>query len=54
MALVELSVLEQRRRPRSSYIRWEREEPMALWQMDIMGGVFLAGIKLQVGHVHRG
>ena len=37
-----LIVPEQRRRPRSSYIRWEREEPMALWQMDIMGGVFLA------------
>jgi len=32
----------QRRRPASSYIRWEREEPMALWQMDIMGGVFLS------------
>ena len=31
----------QRRRPASSYIRWEREEPMALWQLDIMGGVFL-------------
>jgi transposase InsO family protein len=32
----------RRRRPRSSYLRWEREAPMALWQMDIMGGVFLA------------
>jgi len=32
----------QRRRPASSYIRWERGEPMELWQLDIMGGVFLA------------
>jgi len=32
----------QHRRPASSDIRWEREEPMELWQMDIMGGVFLA------------
>jgi transposase InsO family protein len=32
----------QRRRPASSYIRWERGEPMDLWQLDIMGGVFLS------------
>jgi transposase len=32
----------QHRRPASSYIRWERAEPMELWQLDIMGGVFLA------------
>jgi len=32
----------QHRRPASSYIRWERSEPMELWQLDIMGGVFLA------------
>jgi transposase InsO family protein len=31
-----------RKRPRDSYLRWERDEPMALWQMDIVGGVFLA------------
>jgi transposase InsO family protein len=31
-----------RRRPRSSYVRWERDAPMALWQLDIVGGVFLA------------
>jgi transposase InsO family protein len=31
-----------RKRPKDSYQRWEREEPMALWQLDIMGGVFLA------------
>jgi transposase InsO family protein len=30
-----------RRRPRSSYVRWEREAPMQLWQLDIMGGVLL-------------
>jgi hypothetical protein len=30
-----------RRRPRSSYQRWEREAPMQLWQLDIMGGVLL-------------
>jgi transposase len=32
----------QRRRPASSYIRWERQQPMELWQLDIMGGVFLS------------
>lgn len=31
-----------RKRPRDSYRRWERDEPMALWQLDIVGGVFLA------------
>jgi transposase InsO family protein len=31
-----------RRRPKDSYLRWERDEPMALWQLDIVGGVFLA------------
>ncbi|WP_396983086.1 IS481 family transposase [Nonomuraea sp. WAC 01424] len=30
-----------RRRPRSSYVRWQRERPMELWQLDIMGGVML-------------
>nr|WP_233899181.1 IS481 family transposase [Pseudonocardia dioxanivorans] len=28
-----------RRRPRESYLRWEREAPMALWQLDIVGGI---------------
>jgi transposase len=32
-----------RRRPKDSYRRWERDEPMALWQLDIVGGAFLAG-----------
>jgi transposase InsO family protein len=31
-----------RKRPKESYRRWEREAPMALWQLDIVGGVFLA------------
>ena len=31
-----------RRRRKDSYRRWEREAPMALWQIDIMGGAFLA------------
>jgi transposase len=32
----------QHRRPASSFIRWERGEPMELWQLDIMGGLFLS------------
>jgi transposase InsO family protein len=32
-----------RRRPKDSHVRWERDEPMALWQLDIVGGAFLAG-----------
>jgi len=32
----------QRRRRRRDYRPWEREAPMSLWQMDIMGGVWLA------------
>jgi transposase InsO family protein len=31
-----------RRRRREAYRRWERAEPMALWQIDIIGGVMLA------------
>ena len=31
-----------RRRRKDIYQRWERETPMALWQIDIMGGAFLA------------
>jgi transposase InsO family protein len=31
-----------RKRPRDSYVRWEREAPMALWQMDLVSGIFLA------------
>jgi transposase InsO family protein len=32
----------KRGRRRQDYIRWQREEPMQLWQMDIVGGVLLA------------
>lgn len=32
----------QRRKRREDYLRWERPAPMQLWQMDIVGGVFLA------------
>ncbi|MGA5247445.1 IS481 family transposase [Streptomyces pseudogriseolus] len=30
-----------RRRKRSDYKRWQRDRPMQLWQMDIVGGVML-------------
>jgi len=30
-----------RKRKRADYRRWERPAPMQLWQLDIMGGVFL-------------
>jgi transposase InsO family protein len=33
----------KRRRGRRDYIRWQRDRPMELWQMDIVGGVFLPG-----------
>jgi transposase InsO family protein len=33
----------RRRRGREDYRRWERSRPMELWQMDIVGGVLLAG-----------
>jgi len=43
-ALVRHGLIEPgaRGRPRDSYLRWERDEPMALWQLDIVGGVLLA------------
>jgi transposase InsO family protein len=31
----------RRRRRRADYRRWERPGPMQLWQLDVMGGVFL-------------
>lgn len=42
--LIRAGLLEplSRKRKRSDYTRWERSEPMQLWQLDIMGGVFLA------------
>jgi len=30
-----------RGRRREDYLRWQRDEPMELWQMDIVGGVLL-------------
>jgi transposase InsO family protein len=32
----------QRKRRRQDYKRWQREEPMQLWQLDVTGSVFLA------------
>ena len=32
----------KRKRRREDYKRWQREEPMQLWQMDVTGSVFLA------------
>jgi transposase InsO family protein len=32
-----------RGRSRASYRRWQRDAPMQLWQLDIVGGVFLTG-----------
>lgn len=42
-ALVRHGLIEpkQRRGDRRQFRRWERDEPMALWQMDIVGGLFL-------------
>jgi transposase len=34
-----------RKRRRDDYLRWERDGPMQLWQMDIMGSVMLRGDK---------
>jgi len=40
---------QQRRKRRSDYKRWERDRAMELWQMDVMGGVFLVdGTELKV------
>jgi transposase InsO family protein len=33
--------LRRRRKSRDEFRRWERERPMQLWQMDVMGGVLL-------------
>jgi transposase len=33
--------LRRRRKRRNEFRRWERERPMQLWQMDVMGGVEL-------------
>ncbi len=36
-----LVVPRKRKRPRESYLRWQRPGPMQLWQIDIVGGVWL-------------
>jgi hypothetical protein len=44
--------LRRRRKRRDEFRRWERERPMQLWQMDVMGGVELedgAELKLVTG-----
>jgi transposase InsO family protein len=38
-----LVVSRPRKRPRDSYRRWQRPGPMQLWQIDIVGGVMIAG-----------
>jgi transposase InsO family protein len=41
--------LRRRKRRRDEFRRWERDLPMQLWQMDVMGGVFLDdGTELKV------
>ena len=32
----------RRRRRKADYRRWERDRPMQLWQLDVMGGIWLA------------
>src|SRR5215210_8311223 len=39
-----LVVQRRRKRPRESYLRWERPGPMQLWQLDIVGGVWLVDV----------
>ena len=34
----------KRKRPKDSYRRWERPGPMQLWQLDIVGGVWLVDV----------
>jgi transposase len=44
--LIELT---RRRKRRDEFRRWERDRPMQLWQMDVMGGVILSdGTELKV------
>jgi transposase len=33
----------KRKRRRGDYRRWQRGRPMELWQLDVMGGIHLAG-----------
>ena len=41
--------LRRRRKRRDEFRRWERDRPMQLWQLDVMGGVQLDdGTELEV------
>jgi hypothetical protein len=45
-----------RRRRKADYRRWERARPMELWQLDVMGGIWLADgreLKAVTGHRNR-
>ena len=45
----QLIELRRRRKRREEFRRWERERPIQLWQMDVMGGVLLEdGTELKV------
>ena len=35
-------VVPQAQRHKRKYKRWQRETPMALWQLDLIGGIYLA------------
>jgi hypothetical protein len=39
-----LIVERKRKRPRESFVRWEPPGPMQLWQIDIVGGVWLVDV----------
>jgi transposase InsO family protein len=39
--LVRHGLVVQRKRPRESYVCWQRPGPMQLWQVDIVGGVMI-------------
>jgi transposase InsO family protein len=47
--LIRHGLVVPKRRKRRDYLRWERPEPMQLWQMDIVGSVFLtSGVEVKV------
>jgi hypothetical protein len=41
VAIISVPARKPKRR-RQDYKRWQREEPMQLWQLDVTGSVFLA------------
>lgn len=45
----QLVSLRRKRKRRDEYKRWQRDQPMQLWQIDVMGGVMVGdGIELKV------